>query len=447
MPAPAPAADSPLDHAMALSAAGQHEAALRHGGALLQSDPGSPPALLLSARALAALGRPEASMDALRVCVGRAIDAGNLPLAVAACCEAKALGDDPSAQLDAIAAAFASTSPRLLHHGATPPELGAHDEFEPLPSKLAGAALLAKVEELLRAAKRRFETDQIERDVDPKFAAHPLFSSLTEPQLRALVGIFEVSTVPAGAVVIEQGTSGAEAYMLARGQLEVRRALDEDGERTVQLAVLGSGTLFGEMALLSRSPRAASVIARRPSVILVARKDALDKVAESQPRVGELFAEHCRRRMVENLVRTSSILRAVRPDERPILVERFTTRTFEQGEPLIVQGRESEGLHLIASGEVEVVHDEGDDTTLIARLGVGEVVGEVALVLRRPSTANVVAACPTVTLHLPRDHFQELIRQHPAILAQLYELAVKRDEETTTIVAQEATEADDFVLI
>jgi cAMP-dependent protein kinase regulator len=41
----------------------------------------------------------------------------------------------------------------------------------------------------------------------------------------------------------------------------------------------------------------------------------------------------------------------------------------------------------------------------------------------------------------------ELIKQHPAILAQLYELAIRRDEETSTIVAQEATDADDFVLI
>jgi CRP-like cAMP-binding protein len=137
----------------------------------------------------------------------------------------------------------------------------------------------------------------------------------------------------------------------------------------------------------------------------------------------------------------------VKPDERPALVERFVTRTYEDGDLLISQGQESEGLHLIASGEVAVVHHEGTESTVIAKLGVGEVVGEVALVLHRSSSANVIAVCPTVTLHLPRDRFLDLIKKHPAILAELYELAIKRDEETTSIVGQEASDAGDVVLI
>jgi CRP-like cAMP-binding protein len=84
---------------------------------------------------------------------------------------------------------------------------------------------------------------------------------------------------------------------------------------------------------------------------------------------------------------------------------------------------------------------------MIANLGAGEVVGEVALILRRPAGADVIAACPTVTLHLPRERFLDLIKEHPAILAQLYELAIKREEETSSIVAQEATEVLDYVLI
>ena len=104
-------------------------------------------------------------------------------------------------------------------------------------------------------------------------------------------------------------------------------------------------------------------------------------------------------------------------------------------------------MYLVASGEVAVVVRDGDESTVIAKLGVGEVVGEVALVLRRPSNADVIATNPTVTLHLPRDRFLDLIKQHPAILGQLYELAVKRDEETSSIVAQEATDANDYVLI
>ena len=84
---------------------------------------------------------------------------------------------------------------------------------------------------------------------------------------------------------------------------------------------------------------------------------------------------------------------------------------------------------------------------MIATLGPGEVVGEVALVLRRPATADVIAEHPTVTLHLAARRISAIVKQHPAPFAQLYELAVKRDEETSSIVAQEATDIDDFALV
>ena len=43
----------------------------------------------------------------------------------------------------------------------------------------------------------------------------------------------------------------------------------------------------------------------------------------------------------------------------------------------------------MALGEVAIVHKEGNDATLVAHLGPGEVVGEVALILRRPAITDV----------------------------------------------------------
>ena len=66
--------------------------------------------------------------------------------------------------------------------------------------------------------------------------------------------------------------------------------------------------------------------------------------------------------MVANLLRTSKLLLAVDPQERPALVERFETCVFEKGDKLIEEGKETTGLHLIASGEVAVIgHEDGGD--------------------------------------------------------------------------------------
>jgi len=68
-------------------------------------------------------------------------------------------------------------------------------------------------------------------------------------------------------------------------------------------------------------------------------------------------------------------------------------------------------------------------------------------VLRRPATADVVAVHPTVTLFLPRAAFLELIKDNPLVIAQLYAIAIKRDDETSSITSSEVLAADEFVII
>src|SRR5215472_5876819 len=75
---------SPIDHALTLFLADETEAALRWGAAALERDPLSPSALVVTSRLLDQMGRTRAAIDALRLAARRAIDAGDLPLAVAA---------------------------------------------------------------------------------------------------------------------------------------------------------------------------------------------------------------------------------------------------------------------------------------------------------------------------------------------------------------------------
>ena len=442
-------AESPIDRALSLALANEREAALRWAAAIVQHDLTSPSGLLLAGRLLADCGRQEVAKEALEVCITRSIDAGILPLAVAACSDLRKLGHDPARHFDSIADAFSKDSRRLGDGNPPPPPLPPADDFHPLPSVLTGMALLNKTTAILHDARKALREAEEHRDVEPLVTPSPLFSLIGRSGLRRVIEVFEVETVPKGAKVIVQGEPGAEAYIVARGELEVRRESDEAGGEPMVLAGLHTGAIFGEMALVLRAPRAASVVASKPSIVLCGRKDALDQVAEAEPDVGHELAAHCRRRMVQNLLRTSGILSAVSPSERPALVRRFVTRTYEKGEKLIGQGEAAQGLGLIASGEVAVIRHEGDEPFVLAHLGAGDTVGEVALVLRRPSTADVVAVHPTVTLFLPRESFLEIIREHPALLAQLYELAITRDDETASVVSQEVLDADveDVVII
>jgi cAMP-dependent protein kinase regulator len=304
-------------------------------------------------------------------------------------------------------------------------------------------ALVREAVALVEDAGRLHSSQRAAGDA-PLVMPHPLFSSLEVPALRAMLEAFEPVLAPGGQVVVREGDEGTQAFVVVRGELVVSRVVDGEEQ---QLARLTSGALFGEMALMSRAPRAATVTARRPTVLLAASNAALDAVAASHPEVGLVLASHCRKRMVDNLVRTSPILRALEPAERRDVVSSFRPNTYEPGDYLIRQGEEGSGIHLVASGEVEVVHQEADGPLVLARLGVGQVAGEVSLVLRRPANADVIAKVPTISLHLSRQRFLDAIKEHPALLSELYELAVRRDEETSSIVAQEAASVDDVILL
>jgi CRP-like cAMP-binding protein len=435
-----------VDRALTLGLEGDPLGALRWAGSALGHGAEAAAALLVMGQSLAKLGESELAVEALRTSTATAGDAGQLPVAVAACLELRAQGVDPSFELDELAATYARGSSRLLEHGASPPRLPhGTASAEPWPDHPQREATIDQARKAIARARTAIESGRAQEL--PLVPRQGLFSMLEGPSLRAMLELLELEAVQSDATVVEQGTAGAEAFVVARGEVEVWRRPSGPGEQAAILARLGAGALFGEMALLSRAPRAAMVTARRPTVLLLARKSTLDELATEQPDVGRAFAEFCHRRMMDNLMRTSPLLCAVEPSERKLLVRRFKTRAFEAGEAIITQGCEPEGLHLVASGQVVVMHRQDQEATVLAQLGVGEVVGEVSLVLRRPAGADVVAAQPTVTLHLPRDQFLEAIDQHPVLLKELYALAVERDQRTSSIVARPSIDLEDCVLV
>ncbi len=83
-----------------------------------------------------------------------------------------------------------------------------------------------------------------------------VFGALNEEAIRFLASRCEDVTVPAGRAFCEQGSSGHCLFVLRSGRVAVQRSIE--GER-VRLAELEPGACFGEVAMLSISPRTASV--------------------------------------------------------------------------------------------------------------------------------------------------------------------------------------------
>ena len=211
--------------------ADERESALRWSAAVVEHEdsvPSAPDPDVTPARRL----RPHRGRHrGLRARSARAIDSGNLPLAVAAVADLRKLGVHVDDHVDEVAAAFCAGSTRLTEAAPPPPPLPPFKKFQPLSSFLTGPALLSKATQIIHEARQKYESDGA---AETLVAPLPLFSALEKDGLRALIAAFEMITVPAGKEVIVQGEEGAEAYIVARGELEVRRVpdqSDDDGSR------------------------------------------------------------------------------------------------------------------------------------------------------------------------------------------------------------------------
>jgi len=443
--APAPHGLSAIDraHALRLGKPPKTDDALRAAAATLTASPEDLSALWLVSRLLLDGGRAEPAGQLAAYGVEASLRRGELAsawLCAQLALEAGGFADDA---LRRIADAFGAGSKRLSDGAPPPPPLPADGPVPPLFANASGAALLDAAE---KAAKRATE-HKLSLPADAPIARVPLFSALPPAQLLRLLNVLELREALAGDHVVQQGDEGREAFLLARGVLNVVR---EDSKHLASaaaaggdalLAVLGPGALFGEMALVSDAPRAASVIAVEPTQLLCMPKHALEALAHEDAAIGRELGRFCHDRMLANLMRHSAVLSAVPPASRGDLLSRFGSATFEPGDALVQDGTDQGMLYLLASGRVRVLgRDAEGDQVLIAQLGPGDVVGEISLVLRRPANAEVVATHRTVCLTLSRDALHEAMREHPALLAQLYEIAVKRDDETRTVVAQAAVE-------
>jgi len=75
-----------------------------------------------------------------------------------------------------------------------------------------------------------------------------------------------------GEVIVREGESGDAAYMIVSGRC---RAYRSTGDLDETLQIMGSGDVFGEMALLLDGPRAATVEAGEPVTVLVLSKSTM----------------------------------------------------------------------------------------------------------------------------------------------------------------------------
>jgi cAMP-dependent protein kinase regulator len=252
-----------------------------------------------------------------------------------------------------------------------------------------------------------------EVDDDPRrtaLLATPVFGQLPQPALERMIAQMTLVDLAPGAVLFCEGEPGQAMYVVAEGEVIV-----ETNEH--ELARLGPGTFFGEIALVTDLPRSATVRAVGRVELLAIERDVLSASGVIPALLGFV-----RDRLVDRITRTSELFEPFTDEERRRLAAQFEVVEVDAGTRLITQGTRADGLYIVMAGRAEVVRGGH----VVATLLTGDVFGEMSLIGGRGSTADVAAATRLLALRMPAKTFREMIMTYPQVLAYLGELSSKR---------------------
>ena len=119
----------------------------------------------------------------------------------------------------------------------------------------------------------------------------PLFESLPRDARRVVAQHADEMEVPKGTELVRQGEFAYEFFIIESGGADVLR----DGER---IAELGPGDFLGEMGIVSKSVRNASVVTTIVSDVIVMTEQAFRSMSQSNPdiasRIQAAVEERCR---------------------------------------------------------------------------------------------------------------------------------------------------------
>ena len=114
----------------------------------------------------------------------------------------------------------------------------------------------------------------------------PLLNRLSDEELSCLAAVMEERTFPAGTEILREGEPGDEMYLLLKGSVDVLKTTPF-GDRYVTASLNDSyHCTFGEMALLDRGKRSATVLAKTDCRTLSLGYEAFQRFCREHPTIG-----------------------------------------------------------------------------------------------------------------------------------------------------------------
>ena len=231
------------------------------------------------------------------------------------------------------------------------------------------------------------------------------FAGVSDDVLRELSSRMTVLSLGDGDVLIHQGANCEELYVVLSGALDTS-TVDARG-MTHTLDEVEPGKIVGGISVFSATPAPATFRAIGPVRLGVLSKAGYVAFSEASPSgalsVADAVRPLLRRQRLWVALHASRMFREVDQPALMDLQSEFELIPLYGGEVLFRQGDAGDTLYIVVNGRLRVVtHDAEGEESVLAELGTGETVGEMAVISGEPRSATVYAIRDTTLAMLSR---------------------------------------------
>ncbi|XP_075895078.1 cGMP-dependent protein kinase 1 [Nelusetta ayraudi] len=240
------------------------------------------------------------------------------------------------------------------------------------------------------------KSQESQRLIQAAFSKNDLLKNLDEEEIRGVIACMYPTTIHQGCSVIQEGTCGAQAYVLEEGKLDMTK----DGLRRLTIE---PESMFGELALLYDCTHTFSVSAETDSKLWVIDRQSYQGV----------LVQSTLSRLSHSVELLSSVpfLQPLPEDVIMKMSDLVEEMHYAEGDYIFRQGAAGDTFYIISKGQVKVMEKKAgqEEPTVLSRLSERQWFGEKALWGEDIRTASVIAAGELTCLVIDRETFKDIV--------------------------------------
>eukprot|EP00949_MAST-11_sp_MAST-11-sp1_P003933 g3933.t1 len=224
-----------------------------------------------------------------------------------------------------------------------------------------------------------------------------MLQPLSDDQLRTLADSAQVTHFDAGTTIIAKGEMGSVFFFLLHGTVSFSELSGSVSQRTITHE--DDLAYFGERALITNEPRAATVTAvNAVECICIDKKDFTEQLGDLSTVLDRNFKLR--------VLRDVELLQKLGAAERDAVINSFSTERFKDGETIMKQGDPGDKFYVIRDGQVRVTKKEDSGKEIeVALLNGGNFFGDQALISNGPRNASCTAVNGADVYSISREEF------------------------------------------